>query len=114
MKSAGARKTAPVTYLPSLPGSPAGGGAATTGGSAVIPPALTRYFPFLYDAVAAASSFFAIPSASLGVFRKSWKRPHSPWPVVPPNDGGCSSDMADTSALAARVADAVARVIGSV
>src|SRR5581483_1383674 len=38
MKIAGVRKSAPVRYRPSLPGSESGGGAATTGGSAVIPP----------------------------------------------------------------------------
>src|SRR5689334_21205564 len=37
MKSAGARKSAPTRYLPSLPGSAVGAGAATTGGSAVTP-----------------------------------------------------------------------------
>src|SRR5580765_5288166 len=40
MKRAGARKTAPIAYLPSLPDSAGGGGAATTGGSAMIPPAV--------------------------------------------------------------------------
>src|SRR3954468_13407796 len=38
MKRAGARKIAPMRYLPSLPGSEEGGGAARTGGSAVIAP----------------------------------------------------------------------------
>src|SRR5579862_2324775 len=40
MKNAGSRKTAPVVYRASLPGSAEPGGAATTGGSAVIPPAV--------------------------------------------------------------------------
>src|SRR5438128_1866188 len=29
-----------------------------------------------------------------------WNSPHSPWPVVPPNEAGCSSDMSNTTAFA--------------
>src|SRR6266568_4522098 len=47
MRTAGARKNAPVRYLPSRPGSAEGGGAAATGGSAVIPPALTSLLALL-------------------------------------------------------------------
>src|SRR5437879_11752566 len=87
MKRAGARKSAPTRYLPSLPGSPEGSGAAATGGSAVIPPALIAPLtcPYLYAAAAAASSLLWMPATSDGFFRQSWKRPHSPWPVVAPN-----------------------------
>jgi hypothetical protein len=39
--------------------------------------------------------------------------PHSPWPVVAPNAGGCSSDMSNTTAFACPIGASVARVIGS-
>ena len=59
-----------------------------------------RYFPFLYAATAADSSFFWMPLTSDGFCRKFWKSPHSPCPVVPPNEAGCSSDMSNTTAFA--------------
>ena len=42
----------------------------------------------------------AIPVTLLGFFRNVWKSPHSPWPVVEPNDAGCSSDMSKTTDFA--------------
>src|SRR2546426_506978 len=35
-----------------------------------------------------------------GFLRKVWKIPHSPCPVVAPNDGGCWSDMSNTTDFA--------------
>ncbi len=49
----------------------------------------------------------------VGFCRKLWKSPHSPWPVVAPNEAGCWSDMSKTTFFAAAIADAVARVVAS-
>src|SRR5581483_1111930 len=48
-----------------------------------------------------------------GFFRKFWNSPHSPWPAVAPNDGGCWSDMSNTTLFACPIGASVARVIGS-
>src|SRR2546423_2073764 len=81
------------------------------GGSAVIP-APGNYFP-LYAAAAAFSSAAAMPFTLDGFLTKSWKMPHSPCPVVPPNALGCWSDMSNTTVFAFEIGTAVVRVIGS-
>ena len=67
----------------------------------------------VYAFAAAASSFAAIPVTSFGFWRNCWKRPHSPWPAVAPNEAGWLSDMSNTIDFALCTGTAVARVIGS-
>src|SRR5262249_30425888 len=54
-----------------------------------------------------------MPEMFFGFFRNVWKMPHSPWPVVAPNEAGCSSDMSNTTDFAVLIGISVARVIGS-
>ena len=54
-----------------------------------------------------------MPVTSLGFFRNCWKMPHSPWPVVDPNEAGCWSDMSNTTDFADPIGASVARVIAS-
>ena len=54
-----------------------------------------------------------MPFTSVGLRRKFWNSPHSPWPTVAPNDAGCWSDMSNATFLALAIADAVARVVAS-
>src|SRR5256885_7889569 len=114
MNTAGARKSAPVAYRASVSGPAEGGGAAWTGGSAVIPLRCSLgYLPFLYAAAAADSSCVWMPDTSFGLSRNFWNSPQRPWPVVAPNDGGCSSDMSNTTDFAVSSGASVERVIAS-
>jgi hypothetical protein len=54
-----------------------------------------------------------MPLTSFGFWRNFWKIPHSPWPVVEPNDAGCSSDMSNTTDFAVPSGASVALVIAS-
>src|SRR3954470_19873352 len=52
-----------------------------------------------------------MPLMFFGCRRNFWKMPHSPWPVVAPNDAGCKSDMSNTTAFALATAFWFARSI---
>src|SRR5205085_3535688 len=109
---AGARNSPPVKDLRQPPPEDTGG-AATRGGSAVMGPEAASCFPYLYAALAAASSWCWMVLMLFGFSRNFWKMPHSPWPVVEPNAAGWLSDMSNTAAFAFASGDSVRRVIAS-
>src|SRR3954453_658668 len=109
---AGRRKSAPVRDR-DLSSPPPSGGAALGGGSAVIEAPLTRYFPLLYAFAAELSSCCWILEMLDGFWRNFWKIPHSPRPVVAPNEGGWLSDMSNATDVAPASGASVAAVIGS-
>src|SRR3954464_10491940 len=109
---AGRRKRAPARER-ALPPPPGSGGAARGGGSAVIEAPLKPYFPLLYAAAAELSSCCWMLEMLDGFWRNFWKIPHSPWPVVAPNEAGWLSDMSNATWVAPASGASVAFVIGS-